>query len=86
MPDKQTQPLLRMAIDVGRLAPAELPCSPLHEGSIEATLLEGEVDVVGHEHLGRIGDRDRFLKQCAESVPPSDHRVLESQDVEVKEP
>src|SRR5260370_19579328 len=86
MTGQQPQRLTWVSKDVRRLLPAQLPRAPLHEPTCETALLECEVNVVGHEHLGRVRHGDRPLEQLLETAAGPRHRLLELDVFPIEEP
>src|SRR5216683_5586468 len=86
MPDQKLQALHGMLVDVGRLAPAHLPRTALHERSVEPALLKREIDIVRHEHLGGVRDRYGLMEELLQPLAASEHGLLERNDVEIEQP
>src|ERR1700704_189306 len=86
MAREERQVLSGVAKHVRWILPGQLPRATFHERTREAALLKGEVHVVGHEHLGRVRDRDRLLEQLFEAALRPEHRLLELDDVDVEQP
>ena len=82
---KEPQLLIGVTVKVSRFAPAHHPGPAVHHGAPKAAQLQLEVDIVRHEHLGRVGDGNRLLEGLFELPFAPCHPLGERGDVEIED-